>query len=102
MIFEDPSKRRWKITLGVFISLVIVGISIFVILVYGLMTNPELPGQQKTIENKKAAVATQARIQKNDRIQKTNTPPIPGIFKFYRDFRHNYSAKKRLFNSILT
>ena len=66
MIFEDPTERRWKITLGVFIALVAVGLFIFGVALYGLFTNPALPSIQKKAENHVAAVAVQTQIQKQD------------------------------------
>ncbi len=66
MVFEDPTQRRWKITLGVFIALVTIGVVIFGIALYGLFTNPVLPSIQKIAENHIAAVAVTTQIQKQE------------------------------------
>ncbi|MDD2786347.1 MAG: glycosyltransferase [Patescibacteria group bacterium] len=64
MIFEDPTRRRWRIALASFTSLALLGLVLVSLSAAALMTNPELPGLDD--ETKTANAASSKQISTDD------------------------------------
>ncbi len=56
MIFEDPSKKRWKITLSLFISIVCIAAIMLTFTIYSFVVNSPIPTLSKVIQEKGVAI----------------------------------------------
>lgn len=66
MIFEDPSRRRWKVIVAVFILFCITGVGSLALFVMSIVMNPPLPSIERRESHKQIVLSTAQKIQQAD------------------------------------
>jgi len=70
MIFEDPSRRRWRVAVASFTVLALFGLVLFSLSAAALMTTPQLPG---LVKSSTASVRTENPIVISDKVSQPRT-----------------------------
>jgi len=100
MIFEDTSQNRWKITLLVFISTVIVGLVIVGVSIASIIVNPPLPNIAQKSENRAMAEKISAKIAASDIKNSINNNSASKFFST-RNKNTNINTNPVIINTLL-
>lgn len=73
MVFEDPSRRRWRIAVASFMSVAFFGLVLFSLSAAAIMTDPTLPQMTDITDNARAALRIKQVTVLTDKISQPRT-----------------------------
>jgi cellulose synthase/poly-beta-1,6-N-acetylglucosamine synthase-like glycosyltransferase/spore germination protein YaaH/peptidoglycan/xylan/chitin deacetylase (PgdA/CDA1 family) len=73
MIFEDPTRKRWRIAVASFTSLAMLGLVLLSLSAAAIMTSPELPGLAATKQQAQATVRPLSSTDSTDTVSQPRT-----------------------------
>jgi hypothetical protein len=96
VIFEDPSRRRWRLAVFVFVLLAILGMGATSLFVMSLLDNPPLPSIVSQELTKRAVLGVKKTIEQTMATEQQNSSSLP----HRRSLTSTASGSGSLFHSL--